>query len=139
MFKKKVMLIASSLVLASSLYADAGDRLGECLVLKTSGQDRVDLMKWLNAALLAHPALSSQQYSVTEMDTIDKKTADLFTRLMTKDCKTEVENASEDGTDGISVGFAVLGQVAMQDLMVNQNVSQRMYKFVEYMDFSAFE
>ena len=66
------------------------DDLSRCLVAKTSDADRTTLMRWMFAAMSMSPAISDlAQVNQAKLDLINKKAADLYSRLLLVDCRHE--------------------------------------------------
>lgn len=139
MGKMKVLICGLVLGLAgvTTVYAAPHtDRMAQCLVQKTTAEDRVNLMKWVFSAMAAHPSLKTvSNLSPQQMQSYDKNIADLVMRLFTVDCKNELQVAiREDGPSAIERGFGILGEVAMMEMMQNPQVAQRMQNFSKYLD-----
>lgn len=141
----KKILISMVLVASSSIsFANSNvysDDLTRCLVDKTTEIDRLDLMKWIFNTFSSHPALSdSIKNSKLESESYkmitNKKVAKLFERLLTEDCAKEVHNAVKyaDGNEAIKSSFQVLGRIAAQELMSNQETNKSMEKFTDFLD-----
>lgn len=126
-------------LLAQASAAQAGvytDDLSKCLVKASSAEDRSDMVLWIYAATSLHPNV--KPYSkVTEAqhEAVTKKAAALTQRLLTVDCRKEtVEAIRYEGASTMEAAFGVLGQVAMADLMTDQQVAQGMAKMGTYLD-----
>ena len=56
-------------------------------------------------------------------------------RLLAEDCPEKTKKAlKEDGSIAIENAFRLVGEVAMQELMTNQNVSMSIANFEKYVD-----
>jgi hypothetical protein len=88
-----------------------------------------------------HPAVSSlATTSPAVRRDYAHKAAQLFERLMVSDCRTETLAAlRNEGPSSIQAGFAVLGQVAMQNLMSDSRVLAEMKALTDNMDVSRLE
>jgi len=109
-----------------------------CLTDNTSGKDRKLLAKWIFLSMAAHPELKtlSTATAQTQEDT-SREFAGLVTRLMTVDCKNQMQAliATDDDVLGaMKVAFSHLGEVAMQELMANKDVDASISQFGKFMD-----
>jgi len=69
------------------------------------------------------------------MDATDQFVGAVVTRLMAEDCPQETIAAlKEDGSVAIKGAFSVVGQVAMQELMTDNNVAVAISGFEKYLD-----
>lgn len=137
MIKRLLMVFLLALGSAGAQAADeAVEALGKCLGDNTNGKERKDLAKWVFLAMASHPDMKPLSTATTELrDESSKTTAELFTRLIVDSCVTEVRAAvSKHGTMGLQLGFTFLGQLAMQELMTNQEVQQSMSNLERYVD-----
>ena len=106
-----------------------------CLVDNLNGKERKDLAKWIFFAMAAHPEI--HQYLKASSKTVeasDKYVGKLITRLLTKNCPTELRRAHQADPRAIRAGFQLVGQVAMQELMTNQNVMKAITNYGKYTD-----
>lgn len=66
--------------------------------------------------------------------------ADIFTRLVTQDCRAEAELAFKyEGAVAAETSFQLLGQVAMEDLMTNPRVDAYFGSLESYIDEDDFD
>ncbi len=132
---------ASSALLA--LPAVAGPQtvaLGNCFADHTTGKDRKDLARWVFVAVAAHPAIRDLS-TVTPaiQDASNQTAADLFTRLLTVDCRDATRAAVKaDGSTAIRGAFESLGQLAMQELMSDKSVTDVMSGLERHVDRKKF-
>lgn len=119
----------------------AVETLGVCLTDHTTGKERKLLARWVFTALAAHPEISGlAAVTPAEREEASQVAGALYTRLFTEACLTEVERAIEEGgSAAIEAGFGVLGQVAMQELMNDAQVSAAMELMVTYIDLTRLE
>ncbi|MGD8992745.1 MAG: hypothetical protein PVI00_14915 [Desulfobacterales bacterium] len=109
--------------------------LGTCLVDSLTGKERKNLAKWIYFALAAHPEMSS--YSNIKQDDrvkIDKYVGTLVTRLLAEDCASEFKSAQKTDPLALRKAFELVGQVAMQELMTNQDVKTSITSYIQYAD-----
>jgi hypothetical protein len=71
-----------------------GDDLAKCLVESTTHDDRTALVRWMFAAIAAHPAVASIAKVTPEvMEGANKSASALFMRLLTESCKEKAQKA----------------------------------------------
>ena len=121
--------------LALPLVAAAGpatDALGRCLTDQTSGKDRKELARWVFVAMSAHPEIKElSNVSPEARARADQSMGALVTQLLSDRCAKQTKQAvASEGPASLQGAFEVLGKVAMQELMTNQQVQA---------SFSAFE
>ena len=135
----KAILVSAAILCVSPFSAFAGpytNDLAKCLVESTSPGDRTDLVKWMFSAASAHPAVKSiSNVSAKQLDKANKKTADLFMKLLTVSCRSETEKALKyEGKTTLQVSFQVLGQVAGKELFASPEVSAAMSGLERHLD-----
>jgi len=129
------------LMLVSSV-AQAGpftDEMSKCLVRSTSEADKTLLVKWIYAAMSAHPDVKTlSNVSPEQGIQLNKETSVLVVRLLTKNCRIETEQALKyEGEKTFAASFEVLGGVAMQGIMANRDVSAYFDGFEQQLDAKA--
>lgn len=87
--------------------------------------------------MAAHPEI--KQYGSPDLVSASEEThktmAATFTRLLADSCPAQTQAAfKQGGSKAIEVAFQTLGQLAMQELMSNQDVSASMGKFEKLLD-----
>ena len=109
--------------------------LGTCLVDSLNGKERKQLAKWIYFALAAHPDLKSYS-NISSEDRIetDRGVGSLITRLLAEDCATELKEAKNTDPLAMQRAFEMVGRVAMQELMTNQEVTAATSDFSRYVD-----
>ena len=133
----KVWLVAVLTLVATAAHAGPfTDEMSKCLVRSTSEADKTLLIKWIFAAMATHPDVKSLSGVTPEMgEQLNKETGKLVMRLLTQSCKTETRQAVDfEGEDTFKASFGVLGQVAMQGLMANGEVSKYFSGFEKHLD-----
>lgn len=143
----RVMMIAAllagtvpALALAQAQTADTAARtLGACLVEKSTGGDRIAMMRWMATAILAAPQLTDlASVTAAAREKADRGAAEVWTRLLTVDCFSQAQAVTKDNP---AIGFRVagesLGRVAMQELMTSPQTQQSMNGFAQYVDKEA--
>ncbi|MDX1739276.1 MAG: hypothetical protein R3261_13630 [Alphaproteobacteria bacterium] len=121
-------------VCISPVNAGAPD-LGTCLVDSLTGKERKHLAKWIYFAIAAHPEMSSYS-NIKQNDRvkIDQYIGTLVTRLLAEDCASEFKSAQKANPIALQRAFELVGQVAMQELMTNQDVQASIVSYVKYTD-----
>lgn len=124
---------------------DAASRaLGQCLVLKTNGGDRLLVARWLAGAIGAGDA-TRDMLTVDQADkaAADKGMAALYTRLFTVDCAAEARPLFKARDQaGIEAAGGMLGEIAMRELMNDPKVSAAIgayAKFIDPAEFAVFD
>jgi len=136
---KGLLLTAAMTAFFFSQPASAGvftDEFAKCLVSSSSQDDQTQLAQWIFSAMTVHPSIQSMsKVTAEERAKVDAKTADLFVRLITKDCKSQSINAlKNEGDSAMEAAFSVLGQVAMRRLMGDPQVVQSIQGFGKLME-----
>ena len=111
--------------------------LSTCLADQSSGDDRKNLAKWVFLAMGAHPEIKPLVASgiAEATEAANRTTADLFMRLLTEACLPQVKAAvAAGGAQAIQGAFAAFGQLAMQELLSNQDVNVAMGAVDKFMD-----
>jgi hypothetical protein len=131
MVRRMALLVLVLVAVAHGRCAFAGvysDDLGKCLVAHTGDQDRVDLVKWIFAAVSVHPAVRDY-VSMTDAQRASfiETAAGLSMRLMTDDCHKETVAAIKyEGNAAIESAFELLGSISMKGLMTQADVAKTM-------------
>ena len=118
---------------AAGVYADD---LSKCLVKSATEQDRTVLMQWFFTVLASNPSIKSMSAATDEQrQDINRKTAELFMRLLTADCHGELVTAlRNEGPSVMETSFSTLGQVAARGLFSNPATLRDMQGFTKYLD-----
>lgn len=136
------VVIAASLMLSPALHAGMyTDDLARCLVSSTTADDKVSLVVWMFSAASLHPAVSSiATVTKQQLDVSNKKTAELFVKLISETCKEQAQKAVKyEGQVAIQASFQVLGQVAAAELFSNPQVTASMAELDKYVDKAKLE
>lgn len=115
--------------------------LGECLKDNTSGKERKELARWIFVSMAAHPDMRNLT-TTTDATRLEasKGAAQLFTRLLTENCTTQTRAVVEQaGPSGMGDAFKALGEVAMMELMSNQEVARSINSYMQFLDKKKFE
>lgn len=112
------------------------DDLAKCLVSNTTDADKTLLTKWFFAVASLNPALGKiSNITDAQRESIDKKMAKLYERLITESCKTQAQQAVKyEGASALEVGFRVLGFVAGRELFASPKVREGIKGLDKYVD-----
>ncbi|MBO6561318.1 MAG: hypothetical protein JJ959_12315 [Nisaea sp.] len=112
------------------------DKAARCLVVSTLKSERADLVLWMFLTMRDHPALNElpkQPDSVVEIS--NRKTASLITELISDRCVEEFREARKhDGQESWKASFAILGQIAGEELVAHPHVQKSLQGFAEFID-----
>jgi hypothetical protein len=113
-----------------------GDDVTRCVVKATSDADRLDLVRWIYAAMSLHPALKSMTNITAEQRAQFNQTmSTLVVRLLTKDCHKETVDAIKyEGAGFLESTFKSLGEIAMGGLTADPEVSKGFQEWASTMD-----
>jgi hypothetical protein len=130
------MILLACLISTQINAGQASNELGVCLTDSLTGKERKGLAKWIFFAISEHPEI--KPYSNISDETKDKNNkliGELITRLLAEDCPEKTKKAlNEEGTMAINNAFKLVGEVAMQELMTNQDVLMSTAEFEKYLD-----
>lgn len=134
-------LLLSSLALSAApawAATPETEAFGQCLIGKTTGDDRLLLARWMTFAFAAHPvvqdAVTVDKSKLTETD---QKMAELVMALLTDRCNAEVKAAvAAEGSAGVAMqkAFEMLGAVASQEVMMDPQVMTTINGFATHLD-----
>lgn len=133
---KWIVVVALAALSLPSFAQSETDALSRCIADNTTGKDRRDLAKWLFIAMAAHPDMKSiSNVPAPVADDTTRVAGSMFTRLLADACPNEVRAAIKSGGPvAIQAAFQVLGQLAMQELMTNRDVTAAMSMLDRYLD-----
>lgn len=132
----RILTLIMGLSIVAPVFADSPtNALGTCLVDHLNGMERKNLAKWIFFSIGAHPEIKSySNASAKDIRESDMYVGKLITRLLTMDCPSELRNASSADPQAAEKAFGLVGKVAMQELMTNQNVSKAISNYAHYAD-----
>jgi hypothetical protein len=142
--KIKAPVAALALFLSSIGVSHAGpygDDLTKCLVESTTIADKGTLVNWVFSMASLHPEVKGASSLTTEQRTaISKRTADLFTDLITERCKkAAIAAVKYEGPKTFETSFGALGQAAMFELFSNPDVAKGLAELGSYFDEAKFK
>lgn len=131
--------LALCLTLPWATAASAGpsaDALATCLAENTSGKDRKELARWVFVSMATHPEIRALTVATdADREQSSKFMGAAFTRLVADACPAQARAAIQnEGAKAMEVAFGALGQLAMQEMMANAEVSAAMGAFERYLD-----
>jgi hypothetical protein len=131
-----VLLLSNLFAFGTSHANQSALQLGTCLTDSLNGKERKNLAKWIFLGMSSHNAIKPYSKVLeSDFDESDKYIGTLITRLMTEDCPQQAKAAfQENGSVAIEGAFRIVGEVAMQELMTDQKVSQALGRFEKYVD-----
>ena len=117
------------------------DEMAKCLVTSTNNRDKNTLLRWMFKIYSDHPEVSYMvDISDREKKVIDKKMADLFTRLLSEDCFDESKNAAKyEGNIVFNNAFRIFGQTAAKGFMGDPNVKRSIKKVYGLMNYEKLD
>lgn len=134
----RYLAVVLGMLLPATSYAGVySDDMGKCLVSATSQEDKTALVRWIFATAALHPDVASiAKVSEEERAQMDRNIAALFERLVTEACRNETRQAIryEGMNTAFESSFALLGKVAMQELMTDARVGAGFESFTKYLD-----
>jgi hypothetical protein len=135
-------VLLSGLLVGTSTLAHAGpyaDDLSKCLVAQTTSEDRTALVKWMFAAMGAHPAVKSMSaVTPAQLDKANESIAHLIVKLLTQNCQDQASKAVQyEGPATIQMSFQILGQVAAREIFGDPSVAEAMKGLTKYVDDKA--
>lgn len=118
---------------------DQSKAFSECVVLSTTGRDRIVLVRWVAVSIGSSDRL---QDAITvkpgAKEEVDRKMGELFTRLFTVDCRKEAAPLLKGNDNvGVEAAFGELGRIAMSELTNDPQLEQILTGFVQYADLEA--
>ncbi len=136
-FKSTLFVLALAGFAHISIAQTSTEALSACVADNTSGKDRKDLARWVFFAMASHPEI--KQFSSPNIQSAtgetDRTIAKLFTRLLAESCLSQTQVAyKQGGSKAIEIAFQTFGQLAMQEIMSNPEVSSTMSRFQSELD-----
>lgn len=132
-----ISLLVNGLAFSMPVFANqAASQLGTCMIDSLTGKERKKLAIWIFFGMTAHPEIMPYSNVTDENRTqLDQDTGALITRLLTEDCPAQTKEVmGEANSLAMQSAFELVGRVAMQELMTNQEVARAMASFEQYMD-----
>jgi hypothetical protein len=121
--------------------ANAEAVLRQCVIMRTTGADRVLTAQWMFAAMSKSPHISGlATVTAQQKSELDRGFAQLITRIAVKDCLEQIETLAAGDIKGTFelVGGA-LGEIAMKELMTDKNVEKAIGEYTDYLSEDDFK
>lgn len=134
------VIISLSFIASPALAGQATEDLSTCLVDNTTGKDKKLLAKWIFTVMASHPDIKPlSNINQEKKEELDKSMANLFTKLITKNCLSQTQLTLEkEGTEGLKNSFSVFGKLAMQELMSHSIINTSISNFTKHIDQKKF-
>lgn len=132
----KGLVLAIMLVVGLPVIADSStNELANCLVDNLNGKERRNLAIWIFLSMAAHPEIKSySNVNKKDVKESDEFVGKLITRLLTVDCSHSLKKAHSSDPLAMQKAFELVGKVAMQELMTNQDVMKSLINYAQYAD-----
>ena len=128
-------ILALSIVAAPASANNPTQTFATCLVDTLDGKERKSLAKWIFFSLAAHPEISPYSKATQEdIQESDVFMGQLVTRLLVDACPAELKAANAADPRALQSAFELVGQVAMQELMTNDEVMRTLTNYATYAD-----
>jgi hypothetical protein len=135
---KHAFIAALALAMPVAAAANSPEQaLSKCLAENTTGKERKQFAQWVFLAMAAHGEIKQflAPSAIDATDEANKTLARTFMRLVTESCAKEARDAYQNGgAVAFQSSFAVLGELAMQELMGDRAVAESMSAFEKYLD-----
>ena len=143
MFKNFTLIVIFIFSVSFSSLVISGpyqDNLSKCIIEKTTKEEKSLLMKWMFVIISEHPSIP-ENYKISNKDKVlsDIDMANIVMNIFQIYCTTEAKQAYEyEGENSITESFKLLGEVAMRNLMNNDDVNMAVGRFTNYIDEEEF-
>jgi hypothetical protein len=106
------------------------------MVDSLTGKERKLLAQWVFFAMAAHPEIREySKVTPASQKSTDENVGKLITRLLTVNCAEQAKAAAkEEDSAAIKGAFELVGKIAMQELMSNDNVTASISGYAKYLD-----
>lgn len=136
---RAIIALALPLLWSIAPIAQAGpaaDELSRCLVQSSTGADKITLVKWMFASMALHPAIADlSPVNDTTRDAANQEMAALLVKLLEERCIDQARAAiKSEGSVALQNSFALLGQVAANELFSNPSVAAGLGSLTEFLD-----
>jgi len=132
----KITILLIAVLSVTSVFASTPtEQLGTCLVDTLNGKERKKLAKWIYFSIGSHPEMKAfMNATESNIQESDQYVGILITKILTVDCPKELYAANKSDPLAIQKAFELVGQVAMQELMTNQDTMKAITNYVKYTD-----
>jgi hypothetical protein len=126
-----------------STQGEGGDQdpLSQCIILHTTGADRILTARWMFAAMSKSPQMADLGAVGDQRKAeLDKGFGRLLVRIVNVDCIDQVRPlAAANKSDAFGRVGEALGSVAMQELLGNKVVEKSLSAYVDYLSEDDFK
>jgi hypothetical protein len=141
-----VAMLATSPACAADAVPSGADQraqaaaLSDCLIRKSTGEDRIAVAQWMLAAMASGP----QMKDLFKVDPalkaeLDKRMAATFTRLMVTACSDESRPLFKaHSKEGFRAAGNTLGGIAIRELLSDPAAVRELEAYVQYLNKSDF-
>lgn len=132
----KITLVALAAVISvPSFSLEPTQKFATCLVDSLNGKERKELAKWIFISMSVHPHLNEFSAVPNALRTeTDQYIGALVTRMLTESCPAELQQANRVNPLALQKGFELVGQVAIQELLTNQETMAALSGYANYVD-----
>ncbi|MFO1203161.1 MAG: hypothetical protein U1E58_11060 [Tabrizicola sp.] len=114
------------------------EAFGQCLIGKTTGDDRLLLARWITLSFSSHYIVADVvTVDQSKLADLDQKMAALVMSLLVERCSAEAKAAvvaEGNPATAMQKAFEMLGMVASQEVMMDANVQARINAFGGFLD-----
>ncbi len=134
--KRSVLAIFLYCLTLAANAQPAIEAFANCMADNSSGKDRKVMARWFLVSMGAHPEIKSiTSISASAPEETSKAMGELFTRLLTENCPKQTKAAIEvAGPQALQAGFKMLGELAMEEITTNKEVSTGLSLIDKYID-----
>ena len=117
------------------------DEFAKCIVMKTTTQEKTDLVRWIYVTMSFHPQLMDlSNLTADDVEMANIRIADYMTNVFAYKCNEELNMAIEyEGEESVYYAFELLGEIAMTEVLEDEGVRAASELFIGYIDVSIFE
>lgn len=135
-FLKKLVLLSLTCSTLTAVAGSASDALSVCFAENTTGKERKELAQWIFLAMAIHPDIKSLAPTLDkDREAVDQTIGFLVTRLIGENCSSQTQLAIQaDGSEAMKTAFGTLGQLAMRELMSNNDVNAALTHYEKFLD-----
>ncbi len=141
---KKIFNFFFIIFLSFNLNLSSGpftDEFAKCIVMKTTTQEKTDLVRWIYVTMSFHPQLMDlSNLTADDVEMANIRIADYMTNVFAYKCNEELNMAIEyEGEESVYYAFELLGEIAMTEVLEDEGVRAASELFIGYIDVSIFE
>ncbi len=115
----------------------AVEQLSECLIMQSTGADRVVFVRWTVLGLASHPAIARDvNMRPQALDEASKSLAALVIDLTSRRCRSETKAVIKETNvvKAFEIAFSAFGNRATLDMFNDSNVKEALEKYLHYID-----